>query len=123
MEGMSPSPSHPLRRPLAVGDIVHGFAYGAFGRDHNTCVLIEAVGPDWIVARSPEAVTEWHGPSFASGRSSLERALQARDEPCPADSPCPTLEWRQQLSVWPTGAEIRRAVRAEILRVSTENGM
>jgi hypothetical protein len=77
-----------LRRPLAVDDVVHGFAYGAFGRDHYHCVIIEAVGPDWIVARSPDE--DWAGPSFTSGRRSLELCMQARDEPCPRDTPCPT---------------------------------
>ncbi|MET4670842.1 hypothetical protein [Streptomyces sp. PvR018] len=80
-------------RPLAVGDIIHGFAYGAFGRDHYHCVRIEAAGPDWIVARDPD---EPHRePSFASGAQSLDLCAQARDEghktpwgeptqPCPA---------------------------------------
>lgn len=74
-------------RPLAVGDVIHGFAYGAFGRDHYQCVRVEAVGPDWIVARDHSEA--WHGPSFTSGRSSLELCQQARDEPCPRDNPCP----------------------------------
>lgn len=78
------------RRPLAVGDVIHGFAYGAFGRDHYHCARIEAVGPDWIVARDPDS--DWTGPSFTSGRHSLELCQQARDEPCPRlrdDVPAP----------------------------------
>jgi hypothetical protein len=74
------------RRPLAVGDIIHGFAYGAFGRDHYHCVRIEAVGPDWIVARDPDS--ERGGPSFTAGREALQLCQQARDEPCPNDQPC-----------------------------------
>jgi hypothetical protein len=70
-----------------VGDVIHGFAYGAFGRDHYDCVRIEAVGPDWIVARNPDA--EWSGPTFTSGRQSLTLCIAARDEPCPHDGPCP----------------------------------
>ncbi|MFD4788267.1 hypothetical protein ACFWN1_14650 [Streptomyces sp. NPDC058459] len=66
------------RLPLAVGDIVHGFAYGAFGRDHYDCVRIEAVGPDWIVAR--DANPDDTSPSFTTGRESLELCQQARDE-------------------------------------------
>lgn len=73
--------------PLAVGDTIHGFAYGAFGRDHYHCVRVEAVGPDWIVAR--DHTEPGDGPSFTSGRSSLELCQQARDEPCPVDNPCP----------------------------------
>jgi hypothetical protein len=75
-------------RPLAVGDIIHGFAYGAFGRDHYHCVRIEAVGRDWIVARDPDRDDEG-GPSFTAGRRSLELCQEARDTDCPNDSPCP----------------------------------
>lgn len=67
-----------MTRPLAPGDIIHGFAHGAFGRDHYDCVRIEAVGPDWIVARDPRE--HWKGPSFASGRKALELCQQARDK-------------------------------------------
>ncbi|MEV8042430.1 hypothetical protein AB0P02_01115 [Streptomyces griseoluteus] len=66
------------RRPLAVGDVIHGFAYGAFGRDHYDCVRIEAVGPDWIVARDRNPYD--NSPSFTAGHSSLELCQQARDE-------------------------------------------
>jgi len=76
----------PNRQPLAAGDVIHGFAYGAFGRDHYHCVRIEAVGPDWIVARGDE---QWYGPSFTSGQDDLQLCQQARDEPCPQDDPCP----------------------------------
>ncbi|CAK7288666.1 hypothetical protein [Streptomyces misionensis] len=76
--------------PLGLGDVIHGFAYGAFGRDHYHCVRIEAIGPDWIVARPdpnhPEA--EYHGISFVAGRRSLELCIQARDEPCPTEGGC-----------------------------------
>ncbi|MEU9921903.1 hypothetical protein AB0H51_11500 [Streptomyces griseoluteus] len=66
------------RRPLAVGDVVHGFAYGAFGRDHYDCARIEAVGPDWIVARDTTLADD--NLSFAAGHRSLELCQQARDE-------------------------------------------
>ncbi|MEU6342192.1 hypothetical protein ABZ883_14770 [Streptomyces sp. NPDC046977] len=74
-------------RPLAVGDVIHGFARGIFGRDHYHCVRVEAVGPDWIVARGGSD-SEDH-PSFATGRRSLGMAIQTRDEPCDRDDPCP----------------------------------
>lgn len=74
----------PLPRPLDVGDVIHGFAQGAFGRDHFDCVRIEAVGPDWIAARAAPD----DAPQFASGRDSLEFIQRARDEPC-ANHPCP----------------------------------
>ncbi len=38
--------------PFKVGDIIHGFAGGAFGRDSYACRRVEAVGPDWIVTRN-----------------------------------------------------------------------
>ncbi|MFJ3141734.1 hypothetical protein ACIPJM_04685 [Streptomyces halstedii] len=91
------------RRPLVVGDIIHGFAHGAFGRDHYHCVRIEAVGADWVVARDPDEPER--GPSFSSGSQALDLCAQARDEghktpwgepsqPCPAAGkpyalPCP----------------------------------
>ncbi|RZE89162.1 hypothetical protein [Streptomyces sp. SCA2-2] len=76
-------------RPLAPGDVIHGFAYGAFGRDHHTCVRVEAVGLDWIVARDPACdPDEDCGPSYTSGSRSLQLCQQARDEPCLA-TPCP----------------------------------
>jgi len=87
-----------VTRPLAAGDVIHGFAYGAFGRDHYGCVRIEAVGPDWIVAREDSE----HGPTFTAGRQSLELCQHARDEghrgpwgdpeePCPLANTTPPL--------------------------------
>lgn len=90
--------------PLTPGDIIHGFANGVFGRDHYDCVRIEAVGPDWIVAREAR---EDFGPdpslSFASGRRELQLCQQARDEPrhdegrdCPfADDGPPLTTWKR----------------------------
>lgn len=73
------------RRPLAVGDLIHGFAQGAFGRDHYDCVRIEATGPDWIVARSADG-----GVSFAAGADSLRFLLAVRDEvSCSEAEGCP----------------------------------
>ncbi len=81
-------------RPLAVGDAIHGFAYGAFGRDHYHCVRIEAVGPDWIVARSED------GPSFTAGREALALCQQARDKDCPNDNPYPLDGVAHPLTTW-----------------------
>lgn len=36
---------------LYIGDIVHGFAGGAFGRDGYGCKTIIGLGSDWCVAR------------------------------------------------------------------------
>lgn len=38
--------------PFNVGDIIHGFCFGSFGRDSYACRRVEAVGPDWIVTRN-----------------------------------------------------------------------
>jgi len=70
--------------PLKIGDVIHGFAQGAFGRDHYDCVKIEAAGTDWIVARDADGDV-----SFASGERSLRRLILVRDEgACPKDE-CP----------------------------------
>lgn len=76
-------------RPLAVGDVIHGFAQGGFGRDHYDCVRIEAAGRDWIVARDADGDV-----SFASGERSLKHLIRVRDEDadkCPEDR-CPVDE-------------------------------
>jgi hypothetical protein len=88
--------------PLAVDDIIHGFAHGAFGRDHYDCVRIEAVGPDWIVARSHREPYEREpDPSFASGRRQLELCQQARDERCQNDAGlCPLADVELPLTAW-----------------------
>ena len=40
-------------RPLAVGDRIHGYCGGYFGRDHYDCGTVEAIGSDWLAARTP----------------------------------------------------------------------
>lgn len=71
-------------KPLAVGDVIHGFAQGGFGRDHYDCVKIEAAGRDWIVARDADGDV-----SFASGERSLKHLIMVRDtDSCPEDE-CP----------------------------------
>lgn len=68
-------------KPLAVGDVFHGFARGAFGRDHYDCVKIEAVGPDWIVSRDVDGDL-----TFAAGVRDLRLLMKVRDEePCPEE--------------------------------------
>ena len=42
-----------------VGDIVHGFAQGAFGRDSYDCRRVEAIGSDWIVTRNSQGEAEF----------------------------------------------------------------
>lgn len=61
-------------RPLAVGDRIHGYCGGYFGRDHYDCGTVEAIGGDWMVARSPE------GKAFSrTGRNILIELAEYRD--------------------------------------------
>lgn len=39
---------------VEVGDLLHGFQHGAFGRDSYHCRRVEAVGKDWVVTRALE---------------------------------------------------------------------
>ena len=75
-------------QPLRVGDLIHGFAQGAFGRDFYECAHVEALGTDWVAVRDLDGA-----PWFTSGRDRLERAATARG---PSDYPhhsnCPDLE-------------------------------
>lgn len=81
-------------RPLAPGDIIHGDTDGTFGRNHDTCIRIETVGPDWIVARPGNG---WDGPMLATGRRQLEACIRARDETC---SECPLAEREPPLTAY-----------------------
>jgi hypothetical protein len=72
-------------RPLSLGDVFHGFARGAFGRDHYNCTKVEAAGPDWIVARDSMGNL-----SFAGGERDLRFLMRVRDEePCQEQGGCP----------------------------------
>jgi hypothetical protein len=46
-------------RQWSVGDTIHGFANGCFGRDSYDCRVVEAVGPDWLVTRNSNQVAEF----------------------------------------------------------------
>lgn len=37
---------------MKVGDVVHGFCSGAFGRDSYDCRRIEVIGTDYVVTRN-----------------------------------------------------------------------
>ncbi|MFW3477428.1 hypothetical protein [Streptomyces microflavus] len=114
---MSPSQPAPASRPLAVGDGIHGFAHGAFGRDHHHCVRIEAVGRDWIVARDPGAASDQGGLAFASGQSDLELVREARDEPCPEGSDCHLLRHQAPLTEWSPADRAMRQVALTVVQV------
>ena len=87
-----------MTTPLAVGDVIHGFANGAFGRDHYDCTKIEAVGPDWIVCRNETGEAE-----FVWGRKSLELCQANRkpttdsyDNPCCNAGTAPLTTWKPE---------------------------
>ena len=48
--------------PLEVGDVLCGHCDGEFGRDSYGDKIVEAIGPDWVVAR------ECDRPVFAGDR-------------------------------------------------------
>lgn len=90
------------RRPLDIGDVIHGFANGVFGRDHYTCVKIVAVGPDWITCQG----TDGMGRTFtctASGRPDLELCQINRErlnDYGPDGGPCCDLATLPPLTTW-----------------------
>jgi hypothetical protein len=43
---------------LHVGDFIHGFANGYFGRDSYDCRVIEEEGRDWLVTRNTRGEAE-----------------------------------------------------------------
>jgi hypothetical protein len=45
-----------IKPPLRAGDTLGGFCNGAFGRDSYGDKRVEAIGPDWVVARETEGV-------------------------------------------------------------------
>lgn len=59
-------------RLLEVGDIVHGFCSGIFGRDHYDCCTVEALGVDWAVFRFfRQDHWSYNGTTFISGKENL----------------------------------------------------
>lgn len=61
-------------RPLTVGDRIHGYCGGYFDRDHYDCGTVEAVGKDWLVARSTRGAAY-----SATGRGILTTLAEYRD--------------------------------------------
>ena len=101
------------RKPLAVGDMVHGFCQGFFGRDHYDCMQIVETGPDWVLLIS--AGLEYGGPrtSRLEGFQALSGLMKLRDTQ--AEEGC---EYDRALDNWGDGegCHFRGAVQL------TENG-
>jgi hypothetical protein len=72
------------RKPIAVGDMVHEFAQGFFGRDSYNCMQVVETGPDWILVQSAEGENE-----RVEGFDRLIKFMELRDfqarEGCPYD--------------------------------------
>lgn len=53
--------AQPLTLPmiLPVGTMLHGYCNGYFGRDSYDSKRVEAVGADWVVARSEYGTVEF----------------------------------------------------------------
>lgn len=43
---------------MEIGDVVHGFAGGFFGRDSYDCRELEEKGPDWLLFRNKNGQVE-----------------------------------------------------------------
>lgn len=65
---MAPNPP-----PLRVGDKIHGYVRGYYGRDHYSCGRIEAIGFDWVVMRTDGGVA-----CAATGEGVIEAHYEAR---------------------------------------------
>lgn len=57
---------------IKVGDVIHGFHKGLFGRDSYGCRRVEAVGADWVLTRKIERQTYESEIEVTSGRQVLD---------------------------------------------------
>ena len=65
-------------RDFFVGEVVHGFVGGAFGRDSYDCRRVEAVGADWIVTRNRRGHVEMvSGSRVPTGMEAANRSYCA----------------------------------------------
>lgn len=65
-------------RPIQVGDELHGYCGGYFGRDDYACGIVEAVGPDWVIKRVYDRYDESAVASAATGPGILRELAQYR---------------------------------------------
>jgi hypothetical protein len=62
-------------RPLQIGDVVHGYGQGLFGRDHYACSRVEAIGADWVAVRGVATGK----PAVSAREDVVELLAEARD--------------------------------------------
>lgn len=66
-------------RPIQVGDELHGYCGGYFGRDDFDCGIVEAVGPDWVIKRVHGRYREDATAAAATGIGILKELAQYRE--------------------------------------------
>lgn len=69
--------------PLRIGDVLHGYCGGAFGRDHYACSRVEAIGSDFVVVREVE--TAYRGVWFSVGDPDSLAEYRDNREYCDCD--------------------------------------
>ena len=70
-----------MSHTFKVGEIIHGYASGVFGRDSYGCRRIEAVGKDWVVTRTIKGFQPSEGtPEFATQSDGWQWLDQARTD-------------------------------------------
>lgn len=88
-----------MAKRVEVGDILHGYCGGWFGRDSYGCSRVEAVGSDWLISRVRDDFKDDGDARAALGADIRERLSEYidpeqwhRHDP---DSPCPFSDkWR-----------------------------
>lgn len=71
---------------IKVGDVLHGFQSGAFGRDSYDCRRVEAVGTDWVLTRCTHPLLCQNEVEMVSGERL--RWLESNGSCDGAGSPC-----------------------------------
>lgn len=66
-----------------VGEELHGFCDGLFGRDHYGTCVVEAVGPDWIVVRNSDGSAEFASDDTREGGWKVAELLQSSNSLSP----------------------------------------
>ena len=68
-----------------VGEIIHGFCGGSFGRDSYACRRVETVGPDWVVTRNGLGDGSYLDVELAAGENMPSREQAADKSYCDID--------------------------------------